>query len=70
VPPLAELKMLRSLQVQINHRTVLLDETRKAGQAAPEVVKVQHKVLADRQNTLSKMTRDLAETLRRQAHGQ
>jgi len=66
VPPIAELKMLRSLQVQINNRTVLLAETSKANQAAPDVIKLQHKVLSDRQNTVGKMTRDLAETLKKQ----
>jgi len=61
---LAELKMLRTLQSHINHRTVLLDETRRAGQASETVVEVQHKVLADRQNKVGKMTRDLAEILK------
>jgi hypothetical protein len=66
VPPIAELKMLRSLQVQINNRTVLLNQAGQANQATPEALKLQHKVLSDRQNTVSKMTRDLAETLKKQ----
>ena len=66
VPPIAELKMLRSLQVQINGRTVLLNQAGQASQASPEALKLQHKVLSDRQNTVSKMTRDLAETLKQQ----
>jgi len=65
VPPLAELKMLRTLQTQINKRTALLDETKRSGQVPAETIDVQHKVLADRQGAVGKMTRDLAETLRR-----
>jgi len=62
----AELKMLRTLQAHVNRRTVLLDETRRAGRLPADVVEVQHRVLSDRQNALGRMTRHLAETLGRE----
>ena len=65
VPPVAELKMLRTLQKQINARTIGLDAQARSGELAEVESRVQHKILAERQGKLVKMTKALDEKLGR-----
>ncbi len=69
VPPAAELKLLRALQIQINRRTVVLAD-QKAKQAMPEPdVKAQHKKLAEREKRVETMTRQIAKRMQMGAPG-
>jgi hypothetical protein len=63
VPPTAELKMLKSLQVQINKRTVILAGEKPQRGAPTESLTRQHKILSDRQKKLKTITTDLAKKL-------
>ena len=59
VPPVAELKMLRTLQLQINNRTLLV-AAQKAAKSLPEdLVKSQHEKLANSQLKVQKIANDL-----------
>ena len=60
VPPAAELKMLKSLQVQINKRTVMLAEEKARRGEPTESLAKQHKILSDRQKKLKTITTELA----------
>jgi hypothetical protein len=64
VPPIAELKMLRMLQLQINRRTVLLNQQEIKGQLLDKQVNKQHKSLADRERTVKEMTKQAAKNLK------
>jgi hypothetical protein len=59
VPPVAELKMLRLLQLQINSRTRLVNRRQKDGTLAAEVVRQQHRDLAKRESNVRKMTEQI-----------
>lgn len=63
VPPAAELKMLRALQLQINQRTLELDGGTQQAGVDETVLRLQHKVLSDRQGATAKLARDLAKKL-------
>ena len=65
VPPVAELKMLRALQVQINKRTIMLDAAKQKGELSKAELKAQHEILAKRQEKLIKLTQALKEKLSR-----
>lgn len=65
VPPVAELKMLRTLQQHIHDRTATLDGQVRDGQVDPTAARLQHKLLSDRQARLADLTRELAQRMRR-----
>jgi hypothetical protein len=69
IPPIAELKMLRSIQLQINSRTgVLADQAAK--KAIPqEQADQQHQELAEREAHVKKLTNDTVEKLQRGSAG-
>lgn len=70
VPPVAELKMLRTLQRQINRRTLTLDAAKRGGSAAGIDMRLLHKIVSDREKRLADMTKTLNEkTSRRQPSG-
>ncbi|MDY7011033.1 MAG: hypothetical protein SVV80_09820 [Planctomycetota bacterium] len=64
VPPVAELKMLRSLQKQINKRTLALDAGSRSGEASRAELEIQHKIIAKRESRLVKTTLELNKKLR------
>lgn len=64
VPPVAELKMLRTLQGQINSRTAALDAERQAGEVPAPELKARHEIVAQRQRQTEEMTRQLGEATR------
>ena len=59
IPPVAELKMLRTLQLQINNRTLTLDAQKRAGHASGIDTRLQHKIVSGREAKLAKMTETL-----------
>ena len=61
VPPVAELKMLRTLQRQINRRTLTLDAAKRGGSAAGIDMRLLHKIVSDREKRLAEMTKTLNE---------
>jgi len=69
VPPVAELKMLRSLQKQILSRTVVLDEQKSKNVLPGDQVKRQHDLLAERESKVKNMTSELNEKLKTQSGG-
>ena len=69
VPPVAELKMLRSLQVQINKRTLVLDASDRSGETSTTELKLQHKIVAKRQSRVAKTTTELNEKIKGNAPG-
>jgi hypothetical protein len=70
VPPAAELKMLRTLQLQINSRTVVLAKQKEAGRLPQDKVADQHRRLAERQKRMQTMTEAIAKRLRLPPAGQ
>lgn len=69
VPPAAELKMLKLLQVQINIRTVMLAEEKARHGEPTESLTKQHKILSDRQKKVKTITSDLAKKLKKAPKG-
>ncbi|MFW6132573.1 MAG: hypothetical protein ACOC8F_01655 [Planctomycetota bacterium] len=67
VPPLAELKLLRSLQIQINRRTGVVAEQAGSDEMPPDNVAEAHRNLADRQANVEDMTRKVAEQMNKGA---
>ena len=65
VPPVAELKMLRTLQKQVNGRTIRLDGQVQARAVSETESQVQHRILGDRQGRLAEMTKTLGQKLQR-----
>jgi len=59
VSPVAELKMLRTLQEQVRRRTLALEASRRDGRVPPAELKLAHDALAGRQSRLLEMTREL-----------
>ncbi|MHC4986291.1 MAG: hypothetical protein ACYTFO_09075, partial [Planctomycetota bacterium] len=64
VPPVAELKMLWRMQQRIAAKTIELDE--QSGELTDEQAEVRHRHLADRQQELERITRELQESLDRE----
>jgi len=64
VPPAAELKMLKSLQLQINNRTAMLAQEKARAGVTSESLARQHKILSDRQKKLKTITTELAKKLK------
>ncbi|MCD4700184.1 MAG: hypothetical protein K8R91_06405, partial [Phycisphaerae bacterium] len=64
VPPVAELKMLRTLQKQINTRTLVLDASSRSGEVSRAELEIQHKIIAKRELRLVKTTRELNKKLK------
>jgi len=64
IPMVAELKMLRALQMQINERTLTLDAQRRDRALAEVELRLQHRILADREGRLAEMTKELGKKLR------
>ena len=69
VPPIAELKMLRTLQLGINRRTRLLNKQQEAKQVAGEKAAAEHKKLGERQESVRKMAESLKEKMMRRPAG-
>ncbi len=69
VPPVAELKMLRSLQVQINKRTLVLDASGRSDEASGTELKLQHKIVAKKQSRVTKTTQELDRKLKQRTLG-
>ncbi|MFP3936859.1 MAG: DUF4175 family protein [Phycisphaerae bacterium] len=63
IPPLAELRMLRLLQLRIGARTDALAEAAEAGEMSPDAVAEEHAELAERQRRVREMARQVAETM-------
>jgi len=63
IPPLAELRMLRMQEVRIRKGTERLDKLSTAGKLPPAQVESKTKKLADRQQRVIKLTREMAEKL-------
>jgi hypothetical protein len=63
VPPLAELKMLRTLQRHINDRTVVLDGQISQGQVDKLAAEMQHRLLSDRQAKVAALMQKLVDQL-------
>jgi uncharacterized phage infection (PIP) family protein YhgE len=61
VEQLAELKMIRSLQLRINERTAVVEQTLSQGSDPNDQVKMTIEELADRQHRVYEITRDVAE---------
>lgn len=61
VPLMAELKMLRAMQTQVNGRTKALNRRRTTGGITEKVSRTQHKLLGDRQARIGRLTRELSE---------
>jgi len=62
--------MLRTLQRQINRRTLTLDAAKRGGSAAGIDMRLLHKIVSDREKRLAEMTKTLNEkTSRRRASG-
>ncbi len=59
VPPLAELKILRLMQLQINSRTVALNKAMDTGELDPDAASRQHSLLGDRQLKVRTLTVEL-----------
>jgi hypothetical protein len=64
VPMVAELKMLRSLQLQVNRRTEELDAQNRAGKVDEVIGRNQHTLLGDRQAKVAKLARELDAKMR------
>ena len=64
VPPVAELKMLKILQLQILGRTELLSKQTVAKKAPAEQIKQQHHTLSERQGKVKNMTKTLGDKLK------
>lgn len=69
VPPVAELKMLRSLQNRINNRTLVLDAGGRSGEISKAELQIQHKIIAERELRLVKTTQELDQKLKSKSHG-
>ena len=63
VPPVAELKMLRVIQLAVYRRTVVLDKTITTGKITKDDAEKEHKELAGREKKLQGMTRELQKKL-------
>ncbi len=59
VPPLAELKILRLMQLQINSRTIALNKAMDTGELDPDAASRQHILLGDRQLRVRTLTVEL-----------
>ena len=64
VPPVAELRMLKILQVQILGRTALLSKQVAKKKSPPDQIKQQHKTLSERQGKVKTMTKTLGDKLK------
>ncbi len=69
VPTVAELKMLRSFQNQINERTLVLDAGGRSGETSKAELQIQHKIIAEREARLVKTTQELDQKLKSKSHG-
>ncbi len=61
--------MLRSLQVQINKRTLVLDASKRSGETSGTELKLQHKIVGKRQSRVAKTTTELNEKIKGNAPG-
>ncbi|MFP4104905.1 MAG: hypothetical protein ACLFVU_02350 [Phycisphaerae bacterium] len=64
VPPVAELKMLRALQLQINSRTRILNVQQTAGNLPNPEAKKQHEALAEKEKVVKGMAEKVAKNLK------
>jgi uncharacterized protein DUF4175 len=65
IPPVAELKMLRAMQLQVNRRTKLLAEEKSRGTTSPEQLAREHKSLAGREDKVRSLTLEVARRMKR-----
>jgi dsDNA-binding SOS-regulon protein len=63
IPPVAELKMLRLLQLRIQARTETLAESAGTGELSADELAERHEELSRRQRRLREMTREVAERM-------
>lgn len=69
IPPVAELRMLRLLQLRIISRTQGLAAAAESGELSEDAIAERHKELAERQSKLRRMTQDVAESMEGPAGG-
>ncbi len=62
IPPIAQLKMLRSLQIEINQRTTELAELQKRAERLSPAQQNELKSLADEQGTLADLVREFLQS--------
>jgi hypothetical protein len=55
--------MLRALQLQINNRTVFLDQQKSSGKMAAQELTEQHKAVAQREKKLQELAEKMQEKL-------
>jgi CHASE3 domain sensor protein len=70
VPPLAELKMLKMLQVDVHQRTKVVDAGRAKRTNLTETEKVEIKTVSDRQKKVADMATELNEMIKKQQEQQ
>lgn len=63
IPPLAELRMLRLLQLRIGARTEALSEAAESGEMSNDAIAKEHTELAERQRRVREMARQIAEQM-------
>jgi hypothetical protein len=66
VPPIAELKMLRMMQLQINSRTSVLDQQAAAKALPKDQLDQQAKELAEREAKVQKLAKETADKISKQ----